>query len=181
MTAVHVVLATAQNWPELGRVFAPGVRTPPRAGVSGFVATKSPTTAARSTVKFRMPRCPWACWPTARVTWSAGTRVVPRSTLPGVTENRALACILDADPDAWWMSCFAVRREHRASGVGTALLQAAMDWAAPHGASVLDGHPVDNRGLAGSASPSATFTGTSPCSSRPGSPRSAEPTEADPS
>jgi GNAT superfamily N-acetyltransferase len=88
------------------------------------------------------------------------TRVVPRSTLPGVTGNRALARILDEDPDAWWVSCFVVRREHRRSGIGVALLGAGVDWAAQHGASVLDGHPVDTGGLAGDPSPSAVFTGT---------------------
>ena len=55
------------------------------------------------------------------------------------------------------MSCFVVRREERAAGVGTALLAAAVDRAAQHGASVLDGHPVD---AGGGASPSAVFTGT---------------------
>ena len=88
------------------------------------------------------------------------TRVVPRSTLPGVTANQALTRILDEDPDAWWVSCFVVRREHRGSGVGGALLESAVDWATQHGASVLDGHPVDTHGLAATPSPSAVFTGT---------------------
>lgn len=88
------------------------------------------------------------------------TRVVPRSTLPGITENRALARILDDDPDAWSVSCFVVRREHRGRGVGIALLNGAVVWAAQHGASVLDGHPVDIDGLTGTPSPSALFTGS---------------------
>ncbi len=58
------------------------------------------------------------------------------------------------------MSCFVVRREHRGSGVGAALLEAAVDWASQHGASVVDGHPVDTHGLVGAPSPSAMFTGT---------------------
>jgi GNAT superfamily N-acetyltransferase len=62
------------------------------------------------------------------------TRVVPRSALPGVTENRALAQVLEEDPDAWWVSCFAVRRESRGTGVGTALLRGAFDWAGYQGA-----------------------------------------------
>src|SRR5438309_859030 len=49
------------------------------------------------------------------------TRVVLRSTLPGVTGSRALARLLDDDPRALWVSCFVVRREHRRSGVGTRL------------------------------------------------------------
>ncbi|MEV7136268.1 GNAT family N-acetyltransferase [Arthrobacter sp. NPDC093128] len=86
--------------------------------------------------------------------------MVPRSTLPGVAENRALARILDDDPDAWWVSCFVVRREYRGKGIGTVLLDAAVDWAAQHGASILEGHPIDTSGLAGAPSPSALFTGT---------------------
>ena len=53
-----------------------------------------------------------------------------------------------------------MRHEHRGSGVGAALLEAAVNWAAQHGASVLDGHPVDTAKLAGTPSPSAVFTGT---------------------
>lgn len=37
------------------------------------------------------------------------TRVVPRATLPGILKNRALRRVLDDDPDAWWVACFAVR------------------------------------------------------------------------
>ena len=53
-----------------------------------------------------------------------------------------------------------VRREHRGAGIGVALLEAAVDSAAQHGASVLDGHPVDTDGLTRIPSPSAVFTGT---------------------
>lgn len=87
------------------------------------------------------------------------TRVVPRSSLPGLTGNRALARFVSDHADAWWVSCQLVAREHRGSGVGSALLGAAVSWAAEHGAAVLEGHPVDVRGLNGSPSPSAVFTG----------------------
>ncbi|MCO7220944.1 N-acetyltransferase [Klenkia sp. PcliD-1-E] len=86
------------------------------------------------------------------------TRVVPRAGLPGITGNRALARLLDDDPSAWWVACVAVRRDARGRGVGAALLRAAATWAAEHGASVLDGHPVDT--ALGGGSPSALFTGT---------------------
>lgn len=89
--------------------------------------------------------------------WS---RVVPRHTLPGIVGNRALQRLLDDDENAWWVTCFAVRREHRGQGVAVALLNAAADHAREHGASVVDGHPVDLARLKGRPSPAALFTGT---------------------
>ena len=76
--------------------------------------------------------------------------------------NRALQRVLPEEPGAWWVSCFVVRREHRGAGVGTALLLGAVDWAQQHGASAVQGHPVDTAALKGTPSPSAIFTGTLP-------------------
>jgi GNAT superfamily N-acetyltransferase len=90
--------------------------------------------------------------------WS---RVVPRSTLPGVAANRALRRVLPDDPGAWWVTCFAVARRHRSSGVGRALLEAGVDHARAHGATAIEGHPVDTDALrARRVSGSALFTGT---------------------
>ncbi len=93
------------------------------------------------------------------VGWS---RVVPRHTLAGITDNRAIQRIVEDDTSAWWVTCFAVRAESRGIGVGVALLQASSDYARRHGASMLDGHPVDTDRLKAKASPSALFTGTLP-------------------
>lgn len=160
MTAVRVVPATAERWPQLGRVFGAREKDPTSCWCQRFRRHEEPDNRSalhREVQDAKVPVGLLAYGDDDAVGW---TRVVPRSTLPGVTENRALARILDDDPDAWWVSCFVVRREHRGSGVGAALLEAAVDWAARHGASVLDGHPVDTHGLAGTASPSAIFTGT---------------------
>ena len=90
--------------------------------------------------------------------WS---RVSPRAALPGVLNNRALQRILDDDPAAWWVTCFAVRGKHRGMGIGTTLLLAALEHARLYGASVLEGHPVDVSQLrAARVSGSAVFTGT---------------------
>jgi GNAT superfamily N-acetyltransferase len=89
------------------------------------------------------------------------TRVGPRSTFPGVGENRALARVLTDDPGAWWVTCFAIDSRHRRSGVGSALLEAAVAFARDHGAAVVQGHPVDVDALrAAQVSGSAIFTGT---------------------
>lgn len=92
------------------------------------------------------------------------TRVGPRSGFPGVGGNRALARVLDehpGEPGAWWVTCFAVVSQHRRSGVGSALLEAAVDLARQHGATAVEGHPVDVAALsADRVSGSAVFTGT---------------------
>jgi GNAT superfamily N-acetyltransferase len=59
------------------------------------------------------------------------------------------------------VDCFAVRTDHRGSGVGTALLTGAADHARRHGVIALEGHPVDvSRLHAEHTSGSALFTGT---------------------
>jgi len=89
------------------------------------------------------------------------TRVSPRSELPGVLSHRALRRILPEDSGAWWATCFVVDAKHRGRGVGHALLNAAVSHARDHGATAVEGHPVDvDKLTATSVSGSALFTGT---------------------
>jgi GNAT superfamily N-acetyltransferase len=89
------------------------------------------------------------------------TRVGPRSTLPGVLGNRALARVLTDDDGTWWVSCFKVDSRHRQIGVGVALLRAAVEYARGHRATSVEGHPVDVESLkAARVSGSAIYTGT---------------------
>lgn len=89
------------------------------------------------------------------------TRVGPRSGFPRVAANRALARVLTENPGAWWVTCFAVDGSHRGSGIGAALLAAAVEFAGEHGATAVEGHPVDVAALTASkVSGSALFTGT---------------------
>jgi len=89
------------------------------------------------------------------------TRVGPRADFPRVCGNRALARVLTEDPDVWWVTCFAVDSRHRRSGVGSALLKAAVEFAGGHGATAVEGHPVDVAALsAARVAGSAVFTGT---------------------
>lgn len=89
------------------------------------------------------------------------TRVMPRNELPGVMANRALRRVLTDDAGAWWITCFAVERRHRGIGVARTLLDAAVAHARQHGATAVEGHPVDTDALkAERTSGSALFTGT---------------------
>jgi GNAT superfamily N-acetyltransferase len=89
------------------------------------------------------------------------TRVGPRSGFPGVVGNRALKRVLPDDPGAWWVTCFAVEGGSRRSGVGSALLLAAVEFAREHHATAVEGHPVDVAALtAWRVSGSSVFTGT---------------------
>lgn len=107
------------------------------------------------------------------------TRVGPRSDFPRVSDNGALAKVLTEDPGVWWVTCFAVDSRHRRSGVGSALLKAAVEFARDHGATAVEGHPVDVAAL------SAARVGTPPslrerwrCSPLPDLPRWDAPTPA---
>jgi GNAT superfamily N-acetyltransferase len=89
------------------------------------------------------------------------TRVMPRHDIPGIARNRALQRILDDVPTVWWITCFAVNPKHRSIGVATELLRAAVEYAKDHGATAVEGHPVDTEALrAQRVSGSALFTGT---------------------
>ncbi len=89
------------------------------------------------------------------------TRVMPRHSLAGVLANRALRRVLPDDPEAWWVTCFAVDQRHRHRGIATSLLGAAVAHARSHGATAVEGHPVDTDALrAAKVSGSALFTGT---------------------
>lgn len=47
------------------------------------------------------------------------------------------------DRPAWAITCFVIPREHRRTGVASALLAAAVDYARDMGAEVVEGYPVD--------------------------------------
>jgi len=90
------------------------------------------------------------------------TRVGLRSSFPGVRGNRALARVLtEDDAGAWWVTCFAVDNRYRRTGIGASLLRAAVEFAREHGATTVEGHPVDVEALkAARVAGSAIYTGT---------------------
>lgn len=70
----------------------------------------------------------------------------PREDFPRVAAHAALARLVGergAGREVWRTTCFVVKVGHRRQGVARALLAAAVDFAAEHGADVLEAHAVD--------------------------------------
>lgn len=63
-----------------------------------------------------------------------------------------------ADASVWSIVCFFIPRPNRGRGIGSALLEAAVDHARRHGAGVIEGYPVDTAGRRTQSS--NVFTGT---------------------
>ncbi|MCP2032573.1 GNAT superfamily N-acetyltransferase [Okibacterium sp. HSC-33S16] len=75
------------------------------------------------------------------VGWSA---VEPRRNYPELHRTRVAADPDPADdPSIWSVTCFVVRVGFRKKGIATALLAGAIEQARAHGATVLEGYPVD--------------------------------------
>jgi GNAT superfamily N-acetyltransferase len=53
---------------------------------------------------------------------------------------------VDGEPAVWSVVCFYMHRNHRGRGVATALLKAAVEYAAGKGARIVEGYPVDPPG-----------------------------------
>lgn len=72
------------------------------------------------------------------VAWCA---IAPREEYDYLSRSRVLKPV-DAQP-VWSVSCLFVERSHRQRGVSTAMLRAAVDFAAGYGAQVIEGYPVE--------------------------------------
>jgi ribosomal protein S18 acetylase RimI-like enzyme len=70
--------------------------------------------------------------------------VAPRETYPRLTASKIAQS--DAGPGTWSVTCFFVHRTARRRGLANQLLDAAVHYAAAHGAARVEGHPVDTEG-----------------------------------
>ena len=80
----------------------------------------------------------------------------PRDAFERLPRSRTIPQL--AGDDVWVVNCFVVARTARRSGVASALLDAAVAYAAEHGAAILEGYPVDTRGTR--ISSASVYTGT---------------------
>jgi GNAT superfamily N-acetyltransferase len=94
------------------------------------------------------------------VGWCA---VEPRESYPTLDRSRTLARV-DCEP-VWSIPCFYVARHFRGKGLMPELLAAAVNWAAGHGARIVEAYPVEPRHNSAS---SALYTGVVPVFQRAG-------------
>ena len=78
----------------------------------------------------------------APVGWCA---VAPRDRYPRILRSRTIGPLEEA-PARWAVVCFYVVRGGRRGGVAAALLEAAVAFAADHGATSVEGYPRDTEG-----------------------------------
>jgi GNAT superfamily N-acetyltransferase len=67
----------------------------------------------------------------------------PREEFGRVQRSRVTRAVDDLP--VWSIVCFVIDRHHRRAGVGTALLEAAVEHARAHGAAAIEGYPVEPR------------------------------------
>lgn len=75
--------------------------------------------------------------------------VAPRAEYRRFERSRVLAPV--DDQPVWSVPCFFIARTARGRGLTVALLRAAFDWAVEHGATIVEGYPVDTHGAKQSA------------------------------
>lgn len=72
--------------------------------------------------------------------------VGPRESYSALGRSRIFKPV--DDQPAWAVTCFFVAKPYRRQGISSALLEAAVEFAAEHGATVVEGYPVDPTGAA---------------------------------
>lgn len=166
--SIQVQPATADRWSDLAAVFGRRGEDPSWCWCQRFLRSDPRPSEARPDNRGALHQeVTHAVVPPGLIAYAddrpAGwTRVGPRHSFPGVRGNRALARVLSGDDAGiWWVTCFAVSGQHRKSGIGSVLLQAAVAFARGHGATAVEGHPVDAGALtAARVAGSALYTGT---------------------
>jgi GNAT superfamily N-acetyltransferase len=75
--------------------------------------------------------------------------VAPREEFPRLERSKKLARVDDLP--VWSINCFFIERKHRKSGLSRLLIEAAVDHAARHGASIVEAYPIDTREKVGNS------------------------------
>ncbi len=88
----------------------------------------------------------------------------PRADFERLARSRTLPQL--PGDGVWVVNCFVIARSARRTGVARALLDAAVEYAREHGASMIEGYPVDPG--EGRVSPASAYMGTTSMFERAG-------------
>ena len=97
--------------------------------------------------------------------------VAPREDYPALESSRSLKR-LDDQP-VWSIVCFYIDSAYRGQGLMLTLIQAAVDYAKDHGASIIEAYPMDPQGIAEAG---GLFTGLAKVFAKAGFVEMARPT-----
>lgn len=100
--------------------------------------------------------------------------IAPREDFGSLNRSRVLKPI-DEQP-VWSIVCFFIHKEHRDTGVGAKLIEAAVEYAKMGGARIVEAYPTKPRGKR--LDPVSSFMGIPKAFKRAGFKRVAEPSEA---
>ncbi len=100
--------------------------------------------------------------------------VAPREHFGSLNRSRVLKPV-DEQP-VWSIVCFFIHRDHRNQGVGTKLLEGAIQYAADQGAEIVEAYPTKPRGK--KLDPASSFMGIPKVFERAGFEKVADPSEA---
>jgi GNAT superfamily N-acetyltransferase len=81
----------------------------------------------------------------------------PRQDFPTIRNSRMCASV--DDQPVWSVVCFFVASRYRRQGMTVALLSAAVDWAKEHGATIVEGYPVEPSSTKPELAPVSGYTG----------------------
>lgn len=147
MTAVRVVPLTADRWPDLESLFGPHGAYQ---GcwcmwwrLSGREFAAAGPKGRRAALHERARQNP----PPGLLAYDAAgvpigwLAMAPREEFGRLQRSPKLKPV--DDRRVWSLNCFYVDRSHRRQGVAAALLTAAVEYAASHGAEQVEGYPID--------------------------------------
>lgn len=146
---LEIVELTAKTWPLLEKLFSAN-KTVGGCWCCWYLRPAKEVDAGwgegnkkflREKVKQRTPLGLLAVEDDEPLGWVA---VSPRSNYPRLDNSKVTES--DAGPDTWSVTCFFVHRTARRQGLAATLLEEAVAYAGAHGATTIEGHPVDTEG-----------------------------------